>query len=91
MSAPWKKFAVLATAAGLASVSVGCGSTPPCEIDISVVDSARSNARSADDKLGDAKSQRDRLQKELASEQARTVDLESRKAELAAQLAELEG
>jgi septal ring factor EnvC (AmiA/AmiB activator) len=73
------------------AATLGCGSTPPCEIDISAVDAARSKAQAAERELQNAQSQKERLEKQLAEETARKKELEARKAELEAQLDDLGG
>jgi len=88
---PVKKTALTVGAALVAAFGVGCGSNPPCEIDISTVDSARSSAKSAEAKLEDAEAQKAQLEKQIQEENARQSELENRKRKLMAQIDELGG
>ena len=86
-----KESALAAAAASLAVFAFGCGSNPPCEIDISTVDAARSEAKAAETSLEEAESQKAQLERQIDEEKARQKKLENRKQELLAQIAELEG
>jgi septal ring factor EnvC (AmiA/AmiB activator) len=88
---PRNKIAPLFVAVLLAASSLGCGSTPPCDIDISAVDAARSKAQAVEQELVDAQNEKARLEQQLAEEEARRRELEARKAQLEAQLKDLEG
>lgn len=88
---PMKSAALLMTVAAFALTSAGCSSNPLCETDLSIVDSARGAASSAESDLDAAKSQKSQLQGKIDSETGRKTDLEVRKAELEAQIAELGG
>jgi septal ring factor EnvC (AmiA/AmiB activator) len=91
MSAFPRKTALIAVAASLSAFAMGCGSNPPCEIDISAVDSARSEAKAADAALEEAESQKAQLERQIQQEKARKAELEARKRELMAQIEELGG
>jgi septal ring factor EnvC (AmiA/AmiB activator) len=86
-----RESALAAVAASLAAFATGCGSNPPCEIDISAVDAARSEAKAAETALEEAESQKAQLQRQIDKENARKQELENRKRELLAAIEELEG
>ena len=76
-------------AIALVALSAGCGSAPPCETDLTVVDAARVEAQAAEQKLAAAEREKQQLQEALAAEQARKAELERRQAELEAKISEL--
>ena len=88
---PMKKIAFTAAAVWLVAVGAGCSSNPPCEIDLSTVDGARSQAKASEAKLAEAKAQRAQLEKQIQQETARKAELERRKQELQKQIKELGG
>ena len=60
-----RESALAVVAASLAAFVLGCGSNPPCEIDISAVDAARSDAKAAEAALDEAESQKAQLQQQI--------------------------
>ncbi|MGH2570125.1 MAG: hypothetical protein ACRDGR_02790 [bacterium] len=88
---PSKKIAAAALVGALVAIVTGCGSNPPCEIDISAVDAARSQAKAAESAIEEAESQKAQLERQIQEEQVRKQELEARKQELQAQLEALGG
>jgi hypothetical protein len=86
-----KKALSLAAVAAFALVGAGCGSNPPCEVDIATVDAARSAATTSEMKLEEAQRKQAELERQVEAEAARQAELVKRKAELEAKIAELGG
>jgi hypothetical protein len=76
-------------AAWAIALGAGCSSNPPCEADLAAVDSARRAAAEAEAKLAAAQREKQELQEQIAAETARRTELEQRKLELEAKIAEL--
>jgi septal ring factor EnvC (AmiA/AmiB activator) len=86
------RAAVLIAAVVLTALCLGCGSAnAPCEVDISTVDAARSEAERAQRNVEEAKRQKAELEQQLEAEKTRREELERRKAELLAQIEDLGG
>jgi hypothetical protein len=85
-----KGLGTITTVLLLVAMSAGCGgSAPPCETDLTAVDSARQVAQAAEEKVAAAEREKQQLEAALAAEQARKAELERRQAELEAKLSEL--
>jgi hypothetical protein len=78
---------VAVAAAALAAFGAGCGSHPPCTIDVAAVDEARRAAARAEAALEEAEQRRVHVEEALEAEAARAEALAERKAELEAKLA----
>ncbi|MBZ0268976.1 hypothetical protein K8I85_12525 [bacterium] len=86
-----KKALSLAAVAAFALVGGGCGSNPPCEVDIATVDAARSAASSSGMKLEEAQRKQAELERQVEAEAARQAELVKRKTELETKIEELGG
>jgi peptidoglycan hydrolase CwlO-like protein len=69
-------------------VASGCGSNPPCTIDLATVDAARSRAMDAEQKLENAEAQKDRLREQIEAAEAERASLEARITELEGRIQE---
>jgi outer membrane murein-binding lipoprotein Lpp len=80
----------MSAAAGLAAA--GCGSTnPPCPVDMSEVDQARSEARTVEARMETLQEQRDRLEGDVADAKRERESLQARKADLETQIDQMMG
>jgi len=77
-----------ACATALLVVASGCGSNPPCTIDLATVDAARSRAMDAEQKLENAEAQKDRLREQIEAAEAERASLEARITELEGRIQE---
>ena len=87
----WKAASLFLAGAAFVVASAGCGSNPPCQTDIATVDSARTAAKAAEQKLEQAKQRKADLEQQIEAEKARQQDLEKRKAELETKISDLGG
>lgn len=84
------RIGFLATVGVAVAFGVGCGSNPPCTIDLASVDAARSRALSAEKKLEEAENQKDELRQQIEEAEAERARLEARIADLEAELSEMQ-
>jgi septal ring factor EnvC (AmiA/AmiB activator) len=90
-SFPRVRIALLAATAGVVALfGVGCGSNPPCTVDLASVDAARGRAMAAERKLEEAENQKDVLRKQIEEAEAEHARLEERIFDLEAELHELQ-